>query len=101
MESGRSPKLTRQTMAILSILMENQEPVAGSELAKLTKLASGTLYPILIRLEEAKWVDSTWEENAGEPGAKPRRRLYRITGIGVQAARKEAKAWKPLLERFA
>ena len=101
MANERPPQLTRQTMVILSILMESTEPIAGSEIAGRSRLASGTLYPILMRLEQAGWIRSEWEEKEGASGAKPRRRLYRVTGLGVQSARKEAKAWKPLVERFA
>jgi DNA-binding PadR family transcriptional regulator len=86
-------------MKILSILMESAQPVAGSALAKDSKLASGTLYPILMRLEEAGWISSEWEDTEG--GAKHRRRLYSITGLGKKRAREEATAWKPLVERFA
>jgi DNA-binding PadR family transcriptional regulator len=96
--SERSPLLTRQTMVILSILMENGEPVAGSAIATASRLASGTLYPILIRLEEAGWIRSEWEDK--EKGSKPRRRLYSVTGLGIKRAREEATAWKPLVERF-
>lgn len=95
--SENKPQLTRQTMAILSILTEARGKVAGSVLAGESGLASGTMYPILIRLESAGWITSDWEdENAG----KPRRRAYRITAEGIRHARKEARAWKGLVERF-
>ncbi|MBZ5633162.1 MAG: helix-turn-helix transcriptional regulator [Acidobacteriia bacterium] len=95
----RPPQLTRQTMLILSILMGNAEPLAGSKIANLSGLASGTLYPILIRLEEAGWIKSKWE-SPEETAPKPRRRLYSVTGIGVQRARAEAAEWKPLVKAF-
>lgn len=94
-----SPQLTRQTMLILSILMGNTEPLAGSKIATLSALASGTLYPILIRLEEAGWIKSEWDKQE-EGNTKPRRRLYSLTGFGVQRARKEAAEWKTLVELF-
>ena len=58
--------------------------LSGAEIAKHAKLASGTLYPILMRLEEAGWLKSRWE--AGDPTllGRPRRRLYRITAKGVK-----------------
>jgi len=87
-------------MLILSILMKNREPLAGSAIAGLSGLASGTLYPILIRTEEAGWVKSEWEDK--EPGsAEPRRRLYSVTALGARRAREEAAAWKKLTEAFA
>jgi PadR family transcriptional regulator PadR len=97
MRSARTPQLTRQTMVILSILMGAHRPVAGSALASESGLASGTLYPILIRLETAGWVTSAWEDGESE---RPRRRVYRVTGQGIRYARQEAAAWKTLVERL-
>lgn len=64
-----------------------QDEISGAEVGRATDLASGTLYPILMRLEEAGWVESRWE--AGDPHelGRPRRRLYQITGVGIRKAR--------------
>ncbi|MCA1708308.1 MAG: PadR family transcriptional regulator [Actinobacteria bacterium] len=56
----------------------------GFELSKITGLKSGTLYPILARLESAGWLCSGWE-SSDTPG-RPRRRYYRLTGVGAAAA---------------
>ena len=49
--------------------------------------AHGTLYKALDRLEKAGLVDSRWEdpEVAASEG-RPRRRLYRVTGLGERVA---------------
>jgi hypothetical protein len=49
--------------------------------------AHGTLYKALDRMERAGLLESRWEDPAiaAEVG-RPRRRLYRITGLGEQAA---------------
>ncbi len=99
MKEEREPQLTRQTMVVLSLLIESGDPLAGSAIAAASELASGTLYPILIRLEKAGWIKSEWED--GEPGTKPRRRLYCMTGLGIRKARQEATEWRRLTERFA
>jgi PadR family transcriptional regulator PadR len=47
---------------------------------------AGSVYPILARLEEAGWVESSWErEERDERG--PRRRFYRLVPDGLAAAR--------------
>lgn len=61
----------------------------GYELAKATELASGTLYPILMRLEERGLLEARWEL-----AARPRH-VYRLTRDGVAAA-KAAHAASPL-----
>jgi PadR family transcriptional regulator PadR len=64
-----------------------QEEIAGSEVARLTGLASGTLYPILARLEQAGWLGSRWEAEDPSKLGRPRRRLYRVTAVGAKQAR--------------
>lgn len=90
----RKLHLTRHTMMILSILMENSaQPIASSKIALLSGLASGTMYPILVRLEEAGWIESdeaTW----------PLRKFYRITHLGIDGACPEALAWRPIVQAF-
>ncbi|WP_261562769.1 PadR family transcriptional regulator [Frankia tisae] len=82
------PQITLPTAAVLRLMLEN--PTAdyyGFDLAKASGFPSGTIYPILARLEAAGWMASYWEE--GEPAEleRPRRRMYRLTGHGATAAR--------------
>lgn len=85
--SKHEPTMTRSTMSVLSAIMGSSQELSGSELAAVTRLASGTLYPILIRLETAGWVTSEWE--AGRE--YPRRRLYRITAVGESRVSRPAR----------
>lgn len=82
-------RMTLQTQLVLRALLE--EPARqryGLELCELAGLPSGTTYPILARLEEVGWVNSTWEDPAvPEQAGRPRRRLYRITRDGAEQAR--------------
>ncbi|GII25233.1 hypothetical protein Pme01_48300 [Planosporangium mesophilum] len=57
----------------------------GYLIAKQTGLASGTLYPILIRLADRRLIEACWEDE--QPAGRPRRHLYRLTSDGVVAAR--------------
>lgn len=73
---------------VLSALLEDVEhEVYGLEVLRTTGLKSGTLYPLLDRLEAHGWVESRWEERGtlGRSGA--RRRFYRLTATGVYEAR--------------
>jgi PadR family transcriptional regulator PadR len=57
----------------------------GFELAQATGLASGTIYPILRRLEDDGWIRSRWAEV--ETGSQRRRRkYYELTGAGRRVA---------------
>ena len=59
----------------------------GLQLVRATGLKSGTLYPILRRLEEAGWVVGSWEEIHPAKVGRPARRFYQLTGEGARAAR--------------
>ena len=60
----------------------------GSQLSGATGLKSGTLYPILARLERAGWATSDWEVDAPAQLGRPRRRHYKLTGEGATAAQR-------------
>ncbi len=61
------------------------DPIWGLELVRRTELMTGTVYPILDRLEEIDWVRSYWEEPNDRPG--PRRRLYVLTEAGLEGGK--------------
>ena len=56
----------------------------GYDLSRETGLASGTLYPILMRLSGQQLLDTGWEA-ADEPG-RPPRHTYRLTADGIELA---------------
>jgi DNA-binding PadR family transcriptional regulator len=59
----------------------------GYDLMKSARLASGTLYPLLARLEQQRLVASAWE-TPQQDGQRPRK-YYRLTGEGIRVARLE------------
>ncbi|SCL40467.1 Transcriptional regulator PadR-like family protein [Micromonospora pallida] len=83
------PRLTPQTVEVLRLLLaEPDRPRYGRDIAHQTELKTGTLHPLLARLELAGWVESFWEDPAAhEVQGRPRRRYYRLTTDGVRAAR--------------
>lgn len=60
----------------------------GYELARDTGLRSGTLYPLLIRLEAAGYLEAEWQAPAA-PG-RPPRHAYRLSATGRELARRLA-----------
>jgi DNA-binding PadR family transcriptional regulator len=80
--------MTVQTLALLAAMLDCPDGEwYGLELTKACDLKSGTLYPILARLEHAGWLTSTWEDVDPKLVGRPRRRLYRLTGAGADTAR--------------
>jgi DNA-binding PadR family transcriptional regulator len=62
----------------------------GYELASLTGIRSGTLYPLLIRLEAQGQLEAEWQPPAA--AGRPPRHAYRLTAAGLALARSEAGA---------
>jgi PadR family transcriptional regulator, regulatory protein PadR len=83
-----NPRLTHATLKVLACMMaRHHSEVSGSQVAVVTGLASGSLYPILLRLERAGWLKSRWEKIDPKQAGRPRRRLYKITAVGAAQTR--------------
>jgi DNA-binding PadR family transcriptional regulator len=65
----------------------------GYELASLTGIKSGTLYPLLIRLEQQGYLQAEWQTPAA-PG-RPPRHAYRLTASGQRLARGDNEIGQP------
>ena len=87
MNNLRNPRLTHQSLKVLQTFMKRPvDTLSGADVRRATKLWSGTLYPILIRFENAGLLTSDWEEIDPSEAGRPRRRLYKITGHGIRIA---------------
>ena len=71
----------------------------GFDISDATGLPSGTVYPVLRRLEDAGLLRSTWEATqTARAEQRPPRRYYTVTSSGAQAVR-DAVGRYPTLER--
>lgn len=81
------PRLTVPVLLVLSAMLERPtEEWYGLDLASRAELKSGTIYPVLSRLEQAVWLTSRWEDVDPARVGRPRRRLYRLTAEGEKVA---------------
>ena len=80
--------MTLPTQLVLrAMLAEPTEEMYGLQIGQAAELPSGTIHPILARLEGYGWLESRWEEiNPAEEG-RPRRRYYRLSPEGAEHAR--------------
>ena len=88
---GRELRSRLQHPASAAAFLE--DPAArryGYDLMKAVGLKSGTLYPVLSRLEHEKLVTSGWEAPRHQ-GERPRK-YYWLTGEGIRVARLELAA---------
>src|SRR5499426_3750985 len=87
-------------LLILSLL--DARPRHGYELSKLIESRShgnltfhiDSLYPLLYRLEDRKWIKGTWVEKAGER----RRRYYKVTAEGRRVLARQRETWATFVE---
>ena len=81
-------KLTAPLERVLRAFLDDPAvPRYGYDLMKAAGLKSGTLYPLLGRLEQDKLVSSAWE-TPQQDGQRPRR-YYQLTDQGIAVARLE------------
>jgi PadR family transcriptional regulator, regulatory protein PadR len=83
-------RASKQTLKLLGALTAKATSWHyGYALSRETGLQSGTLYPILMRLEERGWLETQWEspqELAEKRGGRPPRHMYRLTEGGRACA---------------
>ena len=77
---SRPRALSRQALAVVAALADSDDWRHGYDLMAQAGVKSGTLYPLLMRLEsqgllQARWVDAP---QAG----RPPRHVYRLTAAG-------------------
>jgi DNA-binding transcriptional ArsR family regulator len=86
---ARSARNNISRAAVFRALMEARSSpcgLYGLELSRQTGVGPGTLYPLLERLESGGLVEGSWEAGDPESLGRPRRRYYRLTGLGVTEA---------------
>jgi PadR family transcriptional regulator, regulatory protein PadR len=93
-------RVTAAVSKVLAALLEDPEADRyGLELMRASGHPSGTLYPILLRLQNAGWVEARWEEIDPVAAGRPARRYYRLTPDGRVAAHAEIAALQAQLSR--
>jgi PadR family transcriptional regulator, regulatory protein PadR len=80
--------MTMTTQLVLrALLADPAREMYGLQICAEAGLPSGTIHPILTRLErEYGWLTSRWEDIKPEDEGRPRRRYYRLTEDGAERA---------------
>ncbi|GAA3174042.1 hypothetical protein GCM10010531_29540 [Blastococcus jejuensis] len=94
--------MTIPTQLVLeALLADPQRELYGLEIGDAAGLRSGTVHPILARLEGYGWLSSRWEDIDSSAEGRPARRYYLLTADGVHAARAAlARAHRPAAVRL-
>ncbi len=88
-------RVTYPTTLVLHALLEGFHH--GFDIMDATALPSGTVYPILRRLEGEGYARSRWEkEGLARREQRPPRRYYELTAAGRTAAREAVTRFRTL-----
>jgi PadR family transcriptional regulator len=80
--------MTLPTQLVLrAMLADPAHEMYGLQICTQAGLPSGTIHPILARLEGLGWLESRWEDIDAHEQGRPRRRYYRLTTDGAELAR--------------
>jgi DNA-binding PadR family transcriptional regulator len=80
--------MTVPTQLVLTVLLADPaREMYGLELCAAAGLQSGTIHPILARLERRGWLCSRWEQVDPAQAGRPRRRYYRLDPDNLAAVR--------------
>ncbi|MFJ4518988.1 PadR family transcriptional regulator [Streptomyces sp. NPDC088816] len=78
--------LISATLDVMEALLSAAEDVHGYAIARAAGKPTGSVYPILARLQSADMLESHWESEEPVPGV-PRKKYYRLTPNGREAVR--------------
>jgi len=88
-------RLTYPTTLVLQALQQGHHH--GFDIMDATRLPSGTVYPILRRLDAEGCVRSRWEkEGEARKEQRPPRRYYELTPHGRLVAKAASDRYRPL-----
>jgi DNA-binding PadR family transcriptional regulator len=87
-------RMTKATILVLEQLAEHESGVWGLALCKKLQMPTGTIYPMLARLEDLGWVSSYWESEGDRVG--PRRKYFSLTSEALAQAEALLGRAKPL-----
>jgi len=90
--------LKKGSTELLILALLDARPRHGYEIGKLIEARSGgrlsfrigSLYPVLVRLEDRSLITGQWKEKAGER----RRRFYRLSPEGRKVLEQQRTAWE-------
>ena len=82
---------SKSTRLVLTSLLAG--PQYGYAIIKETGVKSGTLYPILMRLNERQYLFSQWQPR--QKSGRPSRQTYELTAKGIEYAQEFAMIDKP------
>ncbi|MBS0563163.1 MAG: PadR family transcriptional regulator [Proteobacteria bacterium] len=87
-------RISMLALRVLSLMAADVRSArSGADIGRTLKISSGSLYPLLAKLEKDGLVRSSWEDGDPSVLGRPRRRFYQISGLGFNVAQAELAAF--------
>src|SRR5258707_7604478 len=87
-EKRPGPRMTIPTQLVLrALLAEPTKEMYGLQICAAAGMPSGTIHPILARLQGLRWLASRWEDAIPQEDGRPQRRYYRPIDDRAERAR--------------
>ncbi|PZF96753.1 PadR family transcriptional regulator [Micromonospora deserti] len=89
------PRMSSAMLDVLGLLLEawdQQTEVHGWQIMRSVRRSGPAVYAVLDQLEDAGWITGSWQHPPAGAEGRPRRRYYRLTPSGAEAARRQAVA---------
>jgi DNA-binding PadR family transcriptional regulator len=95
--------MTRVSLSATAVLLAiSRGSRHGFDIMDAADLPSGTVYPVLARLEERGYVRSRWEPiSTAQKDKRPPRRYYAITAAGREALARSIEHYRTLGHRLS
>jgi transcriptional regulator len=95
-------ELKKGSAELLILSLIDARPRHGYDISKLIEARShgrlkfhiASLYPLLYRLEERRWIQGRWVERPGQR----RRRYYRLTREGRRVLARQRTTWRAFVQ---
>ncbi len=89
-KSKSAIKLTMATLKVLAVFLngERGQKFTGADVFKSAGLKSGTVYPLLARLSQIGWLESSFEDIDPNVEGRPPRKMYTMTSRGFIESQK-------------
>lgn len=82
-------RVTVAFLRILAFFIGNEKKMyCGSDVMKQLNLPSGTVYPLLLRMTKAGWLDRELENVNPKEIGRPAKRFYQISATGLKEGKR-------------
>jgi PadR family transcriptional regulator, regulatory protein PadR len=91
--------MTKLELRFLSVFLNNRhKKFYATEIAKILGISYGSVVPLLMRFEKAKWLEIDWEDIDPKTEGRPKRKYFGLSELGMTKAKQAIRSEIEFLE---